>query len=168
MYLLFICGWTYWFGCGEIHFSGRLKGWALKLSTFLGPNGTRYHLRAQKCLDFQGTPLQTALVMDFPASKYTSRRARTSTLIAMETSFSPKSLWHLEAGFRIRIRIRIRINLSCWIRIRIQIADPDPGGQKWPQKIEKRTEFSSFEVLDVLFWGLKVSLGRPLWRPRDK
>ncbi len=52
----------------------------------------------------------------------------------------------------------IRINLSCWIRIRIrtQIADPnpDPGGQKWPQKIEKRTEFSSFEVLDVLFWGL--------------
>ncbi len=53
----------------------------------------------------------------------------------------------------------IRINLSCWIRIRIriQIADPDPGRQKWPQKIEKRTEFSSFEVLDVLFWGLKAS-----------
>ncbi len=47
----------------------------------------------------------------------------------------------------------IRINLSCWIRIRIriQIADPDPRGQKRPQKIEKRTEFSSFEVLDVLF-----------------
>jgi hypothetical protein len=45
----------------------------------------------------------------------------------------------------------IRINLSFWIRIRIQIADPDPGGQKLPQKIEKRTEFSSFEVLDVLF-----------------
>jgi hypothetical protein len=47
----------------------------------------------------------------------------------------------------------IRINLSCWIRIRIriQIADPDPGGQKLPKKIEKRTEFSSFEVLDVLF-----------------
>ncbi len=55
----------------------------------------------------------------------------------------------------------IRINLSCWIRIRIRIQiadpDPDPGGQKWPQKIEKRTEFSSFEVLDVLFWGLKAS-----------
>jgi hypothetical protein len=47
----------------------------------------------------------------------------------------------------------IRINLSCWIRIRIQIADPDPdpGGQKLPQKTEKRTEFSAFEVLDVLF-----------------
>ncbi len=29
--------------------------------------------------------------------------------------------------------------------------DPDPGGLKCPQKIEKRTEFSSFEVLDVLF-----------------
>jgi hypothetical protein len=47
----------------------------------------------------------------------------------------------------------IRINLSCWIRIRIQIADPDPdpGGQKWPTKIGKITEFSCFEVLDVLF-----------------
>jgi hypothetical protein len=47
----------------------------------------------------------------------------------------------------------IRINLSCWIRIRIQIADPvpDPGGQKLPTKIEKSTEFSCFEVLDVLF-----------------
>jgi hypothetical protein len=45
----------------------------------------------------------------------------------------------------------IRINLSCWNRIRIQIADPDPGGQKLPTKIEKSTEFSCFEVLDVLF-----------------
>jgi hypothetical protein len=66
-----------------------------------------------------------------------------------------------QAGFRIRIRIRIRINLLCWIRIliRIQIADPDPDpeGQKWPKKIEKSTEFSCFEVLDVLFWGLKAS-----------
>jgi hypothetical protein len=43
--------------------------------------------------------------------------------------------------------------LSCWIRIRIHIADPDPdpGGQKLPTKIEKSTEFSCFEVLDVLF-----------------
>ena len=47
----------------------------------------------------------------------------------------------------------IRINLICWIRIRIQIADPDPdpGGEKRPTKIEKSTEFSCFEVLDVLF-----------------
>ena len=51
----------------------------------------------------------------------------------------------------------IRINLSSWIwiRIHIHIADLDPGGQKLPTKIEKRTEFSSFEVLDVLFWGLE-------------
>ncbi len=47
--------------------------------------------------------------------------------------------------------LRIRINLSCWIRIRIQIADPDPGGQKWPTKIEKRTE---------LFWSAGCSLLR--------
>ncbi len=38
-----------------------------------------------------------------------------------------------------------------WIRIRIRIQDPDPGGQKWPTKIEKSEEISSFEVLDVLF-----------------
>jgi hypothetical protein len=51
--------------------------------------------------------------------------------------------------------------LSCWIRIRIRIQiadpDPDPGGQKLPQKLEKRTEFLSFEVVDVIFLGLKVS-----------
>ena len=47
----------------------------------------------------------------------------------------------------------IRINLSCWIRIRIriQIADPAPGEEKLPTKIEKSTEFSCYEVLDVLF-----------------
>jgi hypothetical protein len=51
----------------------------------------------------------------------------------------------------VRVVDRIRINLSCWIRIRIQTLDPDPGGQKLPTKIEKRKEFSCFEVLDVLF-----------------
>jgi hypothetical protein len=51
----------------------------------------------------------------------------------------------------------IRINLSCWIRIRNLNADPDPGGKKLPTKIEKSTEFSCFEVLDVLFGGLKAS-----------
>jgi hypothetical protein len=47
------------------------------------------------------------------------------------------------------------INLSCWIRIwiRIQIADPDPdpGGEKITPKNRKKTEFSSFEVLDDHF-----------------
>jgi hypothetical protein len=37
------------------------------------------------------------------------------------------------------------------IRIKIADPDPDPGGQKLPKKIEKRTVFSCFEVLDVLF-----------------
>ncbi len=55
--------------------------------------------------------------------------------------------------------LRIRLILSCWIRIRILImdSDPDPGGQKWHTKIEKSTEFSCLEVLDVLFWGLKAA-----------
>jgi hypothetical protein len=39
------------------------------------------------------------------------------------------------------------------LRIRIRIQE----GKKLPQEIEKKTEFSSFEVLDVLFSGLKVS-----------
>jgi hypothetical protein len=34
---------------------------------------------------------------------------------------------------------------------------PDPGGQKRHTKIEKSKEFSCFEVLDVLFRGLKAS-----------
>ncbi len=35
--------------------------------------------------------------------------------------------------------------------------DPDPEGQKWPTEIEKSWEILCFEVLDVLFWGLKAS-----------
>ncbi len=34
---------------------------------------------------------------------------------------------------------------------------PDPGGQKWPTKVEKNWEISCFEVLDILFWELKAS-----------
>ncbi len=56
---------------------------------------------------------------------------------------------------------RIRIKSAQWIRIHIQIRnpypDPDPGGQKWPAKTEKSLEISCFEVLDVLFWGMKAS-----------
>jgi hypothetical protein len=33
--------------------------------------------------------------------------------------------------------------------------DPDPGGQKLLTKIEKSKEFSCFEVLDVLLWGVE-------------
>jgi hypothetical protein len=33
----------------------------------------------------------------------------------------------------------------------------DPKGQKLPTKIEKSTEFPCFEMLDVLFLGLKAS-----------
>ncbi len=40
--------------------------------------------------------------------------------------------------------------LSCWIRIRIQIADPDPGGQKWPTKIEKKYRI-------FMFWSASVA-----------
>jgi hypothetical protein len=50
-------------------------------------------------------------------------------------------------------QITIRNYLSCWIRIwiRIQNTDQDPGGQKFPTKIEKSKEFLCFEALDNLF-----------------
>jgi hypothetical protein len=35
--------------------------------------------------------------------------------------------------------------------------DPDPRRQKLPTKIGEKFEFSCFEVLDVLFCGLKAS-----------
>jgi hypothetical protein len=50
-------------------------------------------------------------------------------------------------------------------RLKKQCLDPDPdsvssqftGGQKSHTKIEKCKEISCFEVLYVLFWGLKAS-----------
>jgi hypothetical protein len=45
-----------------------------------------------------------------------------------------------------------------WIRIRIHFGrldpDPDPGGHKLHTKVKK---CQVFEVLDVLFWGMKTS-----------
>ncbi len=44
-----------------------------------------------------------------------------------------------------------------WIQIRIRIdsgwrdPDPDPGGQKFPSKIDKSEEMYSFEGLNVFF-----------------
>ncbi len=54
----------------------------------------------------------------------------------------------------------IRINLSCWIRIRIRNlnADPDPGGQKWPTKIEKRQNFHVLKCLMFSFEGWRLLL----------
>ncbi len=65
------------FEVGYIHYSGHWKGWALKISAFLGPNGTRFardHFRAQKSLDFQGPPLPMALEMDVAHIKIISFR----------------------------------------------------------------------------------------------
>jgi hypothetical protein len=56
--------------------------------------------------------------------------------------------------------------------LKVRVADPNlyPHGSafkwgsgsgsrraKWPTKLQKRPEFPCFEVLDVLFWGLKAS-----------
>ncbi len=49
----------------------------------------------------------------------------------------------------------IRIQSGQWIRIRNR--DPDPGGQKWPTKVEKIGKSSCFDVLDGIFWELKAS-----------
>jgi hypothetical protein len=61
------------------------------------------------------------------------------------------------------IRIRIRnpggsaMFLVGWIRIRIRNADPGPDEHKLPTIIEVYEEVPCFEVLDVLFCGLKAS-----------
>ncbi len=55
------------------------------------------------------------------------------------------------------IKTHQKIPQKIRIRIRIQNADPEPGGQKLPTKIENSKGFPCFEVLDVLFWGLKAS-----------
>jgi hypothetical protein len=60
--------------------------------------------------------------------------------------------------------------LVFWIRIPIDFGwvDSDPGGQIRPTKIEKSLEISCFEVLDVLFWGVKaflLQIGRPYEGP---
>ncbi len=70
----------------QFHYSGHWKGWALKISTFLGSNGTCFahaHFRAQKNLDFQGPPLLKALEMDVAHIKIISSRPilKTGTLI---------------------------------------------------------------------------------------
>ncbi len=63
-------------------------GWALDISTFLGPKGTRCarcHFRAQKSLDFRAYPLKMALVMDIARLKIIKYRPikTTGTLIVI-------------------------------------------------------------------------------------
>jgi hypothetical protein len=55
-----------------------MKMWALKILTFLGPNGTRCarcHFWANKSLDFQGPSLPMALEMDAAQIKKSFRPA---------------------------------------------------------------------------------------------
>jgi hypothetical protein len=47
----------------------------------------------------------------------------------------------------------IRIQSGQWIRIRIQNSDPDPGGQKWPRKVE---EIKKFHVLKCRMFSLRA------------
>ena len=83
------------------------------------------------------------------------------------------SIVHFLPVLWIRIRIRSVLNRVPGSGFAIRIRISDPGGQKWPTKIEKSEWTSFFEVLDFLFWGLKASpalsqLGYPLWRPSSK
>ncbi len=64
-----------------------------------------------------------------------------AALLSQVNSLFPRIPW---AG----LWIRIRINLSCLIRIQEGKND---------YKYRKSKEFSCFEVLDVLLWGLKAS-----------
>jgi hypothetical protein len=62
----------------QTNYSGHWKGWSLQISTFLGPNGTRFagcHFRTQKSLDFQSPVIPMALVMDITRIKSIKSRA---------------------------------------------------------------------------------------------
>ncbi len=52
----------------------------------------------------------------------------------------------------------------------VRSVDPYPDSKSGSGS--RRARFLCFEVLDVLFWGLKASsvrqLGNPLWRPRER
>ena len=57
MYLFFIWRLDLMIWWGHIHYLGHWKGWALKIETFLSPNGTHFdccHFWAQKSQNFQG------------------------------------------------------------------------------------------------------------------
>ncbi len=46
----------------------------------------------------------------------------------------------------------IRIQWGPWIRTRIRNPDPDPGGQKWPTKIEKKLKNIIFQKFQLYFF----------------
>ncbi len=68
----------------------KILGRKSKLSTFLGPDGTRFarfHFKAQKSLNFQGPPLPTAIIMGVARIKIIMSRA-------IETTSTLKGLSH--------------------------------------------------------------------------
>ncbi len=61
----------------------------------------------------------------------------------------------------------IRIQSDHWIRIRTLNTDPDPGGQKWPTKVEKIQVLKCW-MASFVSWRLLLYPGHTLWRPRDR
>ncbi len=61
----------------QINYSGHWKGWALEISTFLGPNVTHFAkpFQGPKRFDLQGPPLPMSLIMDLARLKPISYRA---------------------------------------------------------------------------------------------
>ncbi len=113
-----------------------------------------------------GWPWRTRLRRSWGAGLISWRRDRHRT---MPSSTSSTGNTTTPPGyFRSVFRSRSRILSVQWIRTRNPDPDPESGGQKWPTKIEKSYEISCFEVLDVLFWGLKASpvAWTSFWRPR--
>jgi hypothetical protein len=163
----------YWlpFLCRYLYLGGE---YAAQDEPYGGGGGTR-QLRLRCCRRAQGAQgsLRGTCTLRLPDPGCLSRGSKCFLpgsrirIKEFKYSFQPPEKWFLRSrkqGFGSESgsgSAWIRINLSCWIRIRIRIQiadpDPDPGGQKIPTKIEKSTEFSCFEVLDVLFRGLKAS-----------
>ncbi len=77
--------------------------------------------------------------------------------------------FHMGAQFRVSDPDQdwIRIQSGQWIRIRFRNPDPDPGGQKWPTKVEKIHVLKCWMAflwaagffcnLDILYGGLGIN-----------
>ncbi len=116
---------------------------------------------AQRSFAFNGqmgSKAHTAPIVPFGFTSYYDWQMRSEKFGVDRQLRNQLFLIVIHHHVQVRVVDRIRINLSCWIWIWIHIlnVDPDPGEQKWPTNIEKSKEFSCFEVLEALFWGLKA------------
>ncbi len=79
--------------------------------------------------------------------------------VSIQIAFSQKSFsaWKDYLRYRVRIQRKGFLHAAC-THCRVSVWPyPEPVGKKWPATIQRSSEISRFEVLDLLFCGLKAS-----------